>query len=514
MSLGDPLARYWPTHGWQPSTPEEQGLESQSIVRLLREIHAHMPRLHSLLLVRNGRVVAEVYYYPFGPDWRHGVASCTKAVMSSLVGVAIQQGYLHSTKQHLLDFFPDRSIANRDARKEAITIEHLLTMSSGLHCIYTDLEVTLYEMRASADWVQFMLDQPMDYEPGTQFFYNSGASHLISAILTRATGRPMLELAREHLFGPLGIRDVSWASDPQGNTRGWGHLQLQPRDMARFGYLFLNDGVWEGRRVLPPGWVAESTRLHFDPWPRGHGYGLLWWLQCASAQSGARDGAVPAGQHGLLQAQRSGFGFVQWYFAAGIGVQLIAVHPAAKLVCAVTGSTDQEDRDTLFQLLEEYVVGSARDGVLPRDVEGQKLLQAEIAAAVGPGPGPVLPLPAMAQRVTGRIITLEPNALGWNTLVLHFPAGSAVARVSCNGSAPADVGLDGMPRLTAEPDRTQRSAWRGWWEGESFLLEWDTLSQYRRYRLCFTFCGTEVTVFSHESANVVDQEFKGRVASQ
>ena len=226
----------------------------------------------------------------------------------------------------MLDFFPGRRIANRDARKEAISIEHLLTMSSGLHGIYDNTEVTLYDMRASNDWVQFMLDQPMDHEPGTHFCYNSGASHIVSAILSQATGRPMLELAREHLFGPLGIRDVVWPSDPQGHTRGWGHLQLQPQDMAKIGYLFLMDGLWEGRRLLPPGWVSESTRLHFDPWPRGHGYGLLWWLQCASFRVSRARSTGRRGTHGPAR------GAAKWFWAGP--VVLCCWHRCAAHRCA------------------------------------------------------------------------------------------------------------------------------------------------------------------------------------
>jgi CubicO group peptidase (beta-lactamase class C family) len=505
---------YWPTLRWEASAPEEQGLESRRIVQVLDAIRTRIPRLHSLLIVRNGYLVTEAYFYPFGPGWRHGVASCSKAVMSSLVGVAIQQGYLKSLQQRMVDFFPGRHIANRDARKEAITIEQLMTMSSGLHGIYTDTEVTLYDMRASSDWVQFMLDQPMDDEPGTCFTYSSGASHIVSAILTQATGRPMLELAREYLFGPLGIRDVVWPSDPQGYTRGWGHLQLQPQDMARFGYLFLNDGMWEGRRLLPPGWVTESTRLHFDPWPRGHGYGLLWWLQCASSKPGARDEPAEGALGSPLQAQGHGFGPVQWYFAAGIGVQLIAVHPGTRLVCVTTGSTDQEDRDTLFQILEEHVVGSARTSALPKDLKAERLLQSEVAGAAVPHPKPLSPLPALARSLSGRTIVFETNPLGWNTLLLTFAAGSDVAQISYNDCAPVVVGLDGVPRLTAEADRTQRSTWQGWWEDDSLVLEQDTLSQYRRYRLRLTFRGDEVAVSSHESANGTNHEFKGRVASQ
>jgi len=500
---------YWPTKGWRPSTPEEQGLTSGRIAQALRDIRARVPRMHSLMIVRNGCMVAEAFFYPFGPDWRHGVASCTKAVLSSLVGAAIQQGHLRSIRQRALDFFPGRRLANREGRKEAITLEHLLTMSSGLHCVYNHSEVTLYEMRASADWAQFMLDQPMDFDPGTHFLYNSGASHLLSVILSAVTGQSALEFARAHLFGPLGIQDVAWDADPQGNSCGWGHLHLQPRDMAKFGYLFLNDGVWEGRRILPQGWVAESTRTRFDPWPRGHSYGLLWWQQCAAPRQGPRGAAGAAGPRPTLEARRRGFGPIEWYFAAGIGVQLIAVAPGANLVCAITASTDQEDRDTLFGILEQHVIAAAQATPRPPDAEGQTLLEGEIAAAAREPARAIPDLPELALHVSGRAFAFEPNRLGWRTLALTFAADSGEAQVSLNGSTPVAVGLDGVPRITAEPERTLRSTWLGGWDGETFVLEQDTLSQYRRYQLRLAFHADDLTVSSHECANGVDEEFKG-----
>ena len=456
----------------------------------------------------------------YGPDWRHGVASCTKSVLSSLVGIAIQQGFIESIQQPMLDFFPGRKIANRDPRKEAITLEHLLTMSSGLHCIYNGFEKTLYDMRSSKHWAQFMLDQPMDYDPGTHFFYNSGASHLVSAILTQATGQSAFEFASKHLFGPLGIQDVAWPSDPQGHTCGWGQLQLQPRDMAKFGYLFLCDGVCEGRRLVPPGWVAESTRFRFDP-TRSQGYGLLWWLRSVpsktglrsvASETGLRSAAPESGPRGIAAAQQRGLEPSQWYFAAGIGVQVIAVAPAASLVCAVTGRTDEEDREWVFRSLEEHVIGSAQTSVHPADPEGQRLLQAEIAAFAQPQPKQAPPQPAHAQEVSGRTYTLESNRLGWKTLAISFGAGSDVAQVSLNASTPVPVGLDGVPRLTAEAERTLRSAWQAWWEGDAFVLDCDTLSQYRRYRLRLSFHGDGLAISSHEYANGVDERFAGRVA--
>jgi len=502
---------YWPTSAWRTSTAEEQGLSSRGIAQALREIEERVPRLHSLLLVRNGYVVTEAYFYPYGPDWRHGVASCTKAVISSLVGAAIQQGYIKSIQQRMLEFFPGREVANRDARKEAITLEHLLSMSSGLHCVYNGYEKTLYDMRASKDWAQFMLDQPMDHEPGTHFFYNSGASHLVSVILSQATGRSALEFAREHLFGPMGVQDVAWPADPQGHSCGWGQLQLQPRDMAKFGYLFLCDGVWEGQRILPAGWVAESTRFRFDP-KRGQGYGFFWWLRSVPTQEGLRSVSPEARLRspdcvGVLCSASSAR---QSYFAAGIGMQVIDVTPATNMVCVVTGSTDEEDRPRVFHSLEQHVIGSGQASACAADPEGQRLLQDHVAAVARPLRQPVSPLPTLAGTISGRTYSLEPSPLGWRTLALHFSPGSDIAHVSYNAGQLVAVDLDGVPRVTAEPERSLRSAWRGWWEDDTFVLDYDTLSLYRRYRMRFSFNGDVLSVSYHEYANGVDERFGGR----
>lgn len=477
-----------PAAGLPTSTPEEQGLSSRHIAAVLQRVRRQMPQVHSLLIARHGRLVLESYLYPFSRGWRHGQASCTKAVLSTLFGIALQQGYIQSLDQRMVDFFPGRLIANRDARKEGITLEHLLSMSSGLRCIITrESEVTMYEMRTHDDWVQFMLDQPMDYDPGTQFVYNSGACHVLSAILTRATGLNALDFARQRLFGPLGIQDVQWPADPQGHTRGWGHLELLPVDMVKFGTLFLNDGIWGGKRLLPPDWVATATRYRFDPDPRGDGYALLWWL-------------------------RNPFAAPRWFFAAGIGVQSIAVAPAHGLVVAVSASADREVRDMLFEALEQEVLATTQDGPLAPDPAGQALLQDKVHAATLPHPTAAPRLPPIAAQVSGRTYALDPNRLGWQTLSLSFAPGASIAQAVVNGGAPAEVGLDGAPRVTAEAEPERRSAWQGRWEGDTFVLEYDTIAQYRRWRLALRFEGDAVHVTSHESANGADAQYEGRAA--
>ncbi len=229
--------------------------------------------IHSLLIIRNGHVVTDAYFYPFAQSRSlHDLASATKSFTSTLIGIAIAQGYIESVEQPVLDFFPESSVANLDANKSAMTLEDLLTMRSGFQC---SGEASVREMMASPDWSQFTLDLPMAAEPGTRYVYCSPNSHLLSAIIQETTGMSALAFAQEHLFRPLGVSDVIWPTDPQGNNWGWGDLKLAPHDMAKLGYLFLNEGRWDGQQVVSAAWAKAATS--------GGSYGYQWWLKPSGA---------------------------------------------------------------------------------------------------------------------------------------------------------------------------------------------------------------------------------------
>lgn len=212
---------YWPTVGWRNGTPEEQGIDSARLADALLTIREKGIKVHSLMLIRNGYVVLEAYIYPYDGRYVHDLASVTKTVTATLSGIAADQGRLQ-VDQPVVSFFSDRSIANYDDGKQRITVGQLASMSSGLECTSERDEATLKEMLASADWLQFVLDRPVHWEPGTQFVYCSPGSYLLSAVLQGATGVTALEFARANLFEPLGIRDVIWPAEPQGITHGWG----------------------------------------------------------------------------------------------------------------------------------------------------------------------------------------------------------------------------------------------------------------------------------------------------
>ncbi len=238
-------------------------MDSQKLLDFLEFIESSY-NLHSLLILRNGTLVLEVYYPPFTSQDKHMLFSVTKSFVSSLVGIAVSEGKIQGVEQPVLDYFQDLPIQNLDEAKQNIRILDLLNMTSGLT---SDDEV----MGESQDWAQFTLDQPMYTEFGREFDYNSGNSHLLSAIIQKTAGQTTFDFAREKLFEPLCIQDVYWAADPSGVTQGGVGLMLTPRDMAKFGLLYLNQGNWEGKQVVPADWIEASFQ------PNELEYAYQWW---------------------------------------------------------------------------------------------------------------------------------------------------------------------------------------------------------------------------------------------
>jgi len=250
-----PQADYWPTNGWQDASPESQGLDSTKVATILNTIKPNGTPMHSWMVIRNGRIVLEAYFYPYDGTSLHDMASATKSITTTLIGIAADKGYL-DLDDTMVSFFPDRTITNRNEWKEQITVRDLVTMSSGLHCDDKGGEEwTQEEMRASDDWVQFVLDLEAIHEPSTVFGYCSPGSYMLSAILTQATGVSELAFAQEYLFGPLGIEEVYWPADSTGINYGWGDLAMYPQDAAKIGYLWLNKGIWDGQQIVSREWV-------------------------------------------------------------------------------------------------------------------------------------------------------------------------------------------------------------------------------------------------------------------
>jgi CubicO group peptidase (beta-lactamase class C family) len=325
--------------------PEQQGVDSTQLARMFEEIKQKNLSLNGMLVVRHGYIVTEAYFPPFEASTKHEIYSVTKSIISALVGIARRQGSLHDLDQKALDFFGDRTVVENDARKQAITLRHLLTMTSGLHWSSDD-DSRLF---SGGDLVQLTLDRPMAAEPGSVWNYNSGGTHLLSAILQKATGQSASAFAQTQLFQPLGITDVAWPADSNGvNTGGWG-IRMTPRDMAKFGYLYLKGGTWDGQPVVPADWVQASTAKHVDTGD-GRGYGYLWW--------------------------QLSFG---GYAALGYGGQEVIVLPEQDMVVVFTATP--LDEKSLWKLVSDYIIPAAQSaGPLPENPIGVEALESQIKA--------------------------------------------------------------------------------------------------------------------------------------
>jgi CubicO group peptidase (beta-lactamase class C family) len=272
---------YWPNLGWKTSTPEEQGIDSQYLEQMENSIEEQGLKgfIDSILIIRNGYLTYETYPSGFYDENRlHNIYSCTKSIISALIGIAIGEGYINTINDRIIDYFPNSTIDSLDSQKQSITIKHLLTMTSGLKW---DDSVNYNEMTIQSDWVQYVLERPMDAQPGMAWNYNTGGSHLLSGILENVTPNGTLAYAASHIFDPLNITNYIWSTDHDGIPIGGTGLQLNPRDMAKFGFLYLHDGYWNGTQLIPSSWVSESQKtywnLQFEE-NQGLGYGYQWWV--------------------------------------------------------------------------------------------------------------------------------------------------------------------------------------------------------------------------------------------
>lgn len=329
----------WPTTGWQTSTPEKQGMDSKKLDEMMISITEQNLAIDSVLTVRHGYIVFEKYPGLLDDkDIIHPIYSCTKSVMGALIGIAVKEGFIDSLQHKVLDYFSDRTIQNLDSRKKSITLEHLLAMTGGMEWDewrypYTDPRNDWIKALYSSDTVQYVLDLPMASDPGVIWNYNGGYSYLLSAILTKTTKDNTLDFARKYLFDPLGISELNWNRDRNGIYDGAGGLSLTPRDMAKFGLLYLHNGKWDGKQIVPADFLAESVKTHhFFSASSGYGY-ESWWT----------------------------YPLDEFYYAAGIYGQRIYVVPDRDLVIVFTASIYGPDPESqLRPLVTRYVMAACK----------------------------------------------------------------------------------------------------------------------------------------------------------
>ena len=303
---------YWPTKAWEISTPQSEGMNEAKLLRAIPHLIKHNYDIRSLLVVKNGYLVFENYYAQGMPDRPATVHSVSKSIMSTLIGTAHHQGILPDLDASLAKLLPGYFQGGKHPDKARITLRNLLTMTTGLKPVVTKHYRRFYRWYVSKDRVRFFLEMPVLHQPGRKFAYCNATSHMLSVILSKAAGMSTEDFAQKHLFDPLGIKPFFWNRDAKGYCTGNGGIHLTARQMAKFGFLFLNQGEWDGRQVVPRQWVEQATKAQV----RASGnfrYGYQWWIHPAAGRES--------------------------YRAWGHGGQYIVVVPELDLVIVTTANT-------------------------------------------------------------------------------------------------------------------------------------------------------------------------------
>ncbi len=340
----DPRENIFVPFKWDTCEPASVGMNKQLLDSAFK-MASGMGYIDALLVVKDGKIVAEEYYNGFARDHPHNVMSVSKSLLSGIAGVALQKGYIQGLDQKMLDYFPEYLYEGMDPRKHDITIRHLLNMRMGIESESYDHYGVYTELYSSANWIKKTIEYPLVFDPGERMRYNTFITHLLSGVITKATGMSTHEFAFNHLFKPIGIDIDFWEQDPQGIYFGGNSMHITAREMAAFGYLYLNEGVLDGKQIIPSDWVlfsrSPSTDLaHPNEWGemKNYNYAYLWWL----------------GQ----------FNQYDCFMAIGYGGQFIFVFPVPDLIVVSTAEFNIPPEATTEQewgihhLLTRYILPS------------------------------------------------------------------------------------------------------------------------------------------------------------
>ena len=332
---------------WRVSTIEAVGLNPEPIIEAANRIrNQDYKNIHSLLIVRNRTLVYEEYFagidgrkgfIEFDKDTLHDLRSVSKSVTSALIGIAIDRGYIESVDVPIFQFFPEYA-DHRTDEKNRITLKHLLTMTagfewdqSGAHQSEPDSPNSEAQMENSSDFIEYVLSKEISDEPGTRFNYNSGCTILLAGVIKNVSGMHADRFAEKYLFRPLGIDRHDWWRTANGLPQTHAGLLLCPRDMAKIGQLYLDQGRWKDQQIVRASWISESTEPHF----KHKRYGFGWWLDSFSVQGRTLKG----------------------YIAQGNGGQFIFVIPDIHLVIVFTGGNyGSSIANQAFKIVNEYVL--------------------------------------------------------------------------------------------------------------------------------------------------------------
>lgn len=457
----------------QRATPESQGITSAAVLQFIDALDSQIDEIHSVMLLRHGRVVAEGWWSPYSPKVPHLLFSLSKSFTSTAVGLAIAEGRF-SIDDPVLTFFPEYTSVEADERLATMRVRHLLSMSTG-----QAVDAWSYMVdRPDGDWIRGFLDVPIVHEPGTAFLYNTGATYMLSAIVQKTTGLKLIDYLQPRLFAPLGIERVAWQESPQGITAGGIGLSLRTEDVAKFGQLYLQKGVWQGRQILHDSWIEVATSPQISnsggvqpDWTQGYGY--QFW-RC---------------RHNA-------------YRGDGVFGQYCVVMPDQDAVLAITSGIDVFDMQQPLNFVWDILLPAMGPAALPDDPAAQEALSQRLSALHLP-PVQGMPISPIAPQISGQTYTVDGNELGIETLSFRFSEGICVVsmrtqagdeRIPCGSGTwhPANsTDLFHQPLLF---DRTPIATSGAWTAEETFSMIIRLVETPFYHTLVCHFAGDEILI--------------------
>jgi CubicO group peptidase (beta-lactamase class C family) len=346
--------------GWMTASPDSVGMDGARLCGIAARLEQRATSVHSVVVARHGRLVFEQYFSGYDQPWgqpegqheftattKHDMRSASKSVVSLLVGIAIDRKLIAGVEEPVLKFFPDHQVVKQSGW-EAITLRHLLTMSSGMKWdearAWTDPKNDEPHLTFEADPIGYVLAKPVAAPPDALWTYNGGGTELLGNILERVSGKPLEAFAREVLFQPLGISDLEWKAYKNGKIAAAAGLRLRPRDAAKIGQLLLNRGRWNGRKIISADWIAQSITPRFQAIGNFGStlfYGYQWWM--GRSLAGDKE--------------------IKWIGAFGWGGQRIFIVPELDLVMMTTAAQYGQPKEGLaaIDILSNIVIPSVRD---------------------------------------------------------------------------------------------------------------------------------------------------------
>ena len=373
------------------STPEAEGVSSKAIITFIDSaVASKKTEFHSFMFLRHGKVIAEGWWSPVGPDLKHTMYSTSKSFTSTAIGIALKEKKL-SLDDKLISFFPESLPDTVSPNLAAVKIKDLLSMSVGQR---------REAPNTGNDWIKAFLATPVEFEPGTKYRYNSMASFMLSAIVKKVTGEKAVDYLTPRLFEPLGIEGVDWETNPQGiNTGGWG-LRVKTEDMAKLGQLYLQKGKWNGKQILTKKWVEEATSLKIQQNPN-----------MTQAKRDSSNDSMQGYCYQFWRAKNNS------YMANGADGQFILVMPDKDVVVVLTAESN--DMWGELGMVWQYLYPGIENGKLPDDKASQDLLKAKLSSLALPVP-PKSENEALASKISGKTITLAENPNKIKSFAIQF----------------------------------------------------------------------------------------------